>query len=109
MVLPVVGVSVMNAMVSQADSDGLRDGQTTAAVETPTIPDRYDFDPRAADERCPNCGSSFVYHDEDAGLAPTCLVFVCEDHFLRAGGDCPGATIRVYEDGFISRTAFGAE
>ena len=82
---------------------------TPTATDAPTVPDRYQYDPRATGEQCPHCGGAFEFHDEDVALEPTCAIFVCAEHFVTAGGDCPGATIRVYEDGFVSRSAFGAE
>lgn len=91
----------MDAEVTTATSD-----RPTESTDT-TVPNRYPYDPRSDGERCPLCTEPFVYFTEEAALEPTCVVFVCGDHYL-ADGDCPGARIKVYEDGFVSRSVFGS-
>ena len=85
-----------------------RASERGSTVDDADLPSRYAYDPRQADERCGSCAEPFVLYEEDVLLEPTCVVFVCAGHFV-TGGDCPGSTIRVYEDGYVSRIGFGSE
>jgi len=99
MISGILLLSVMSAQLKTWTSVPAEPG-----TETTSLDSRYGYDPRTDGERCPLCDGTFVLFDEETALEPTCAVFVCAHHFL-VDGDCPGTRLKVYDDGFVSRSA----
>ena len=99
-----MGWRVVRSSVMTAEAETHPDPHAEPSLETTDLANRYGYDPRLEGDRCPNCSATFVFHDEETTLEPTCAVFVCDHHYLR-NEDCQGSRIKVYDDGFVSRLA----
>lgn len=50
-----------------------------------------------------------MFHTTEVRYEPTCDIYICENDRVREDGECPGASIKVYSDGVIYRSAFGID
>lgn len=109
MVMPDSRSTVMEVSSPPNESDISVPSNRMDSTDAPSSAGTSSSQEEGINDRCPHCGGRFVFYTTEVRYEPTCDVYICENDRMKNDGECPGASIKVYSDGVIYRSAFGID
>lgn len=109
MVVPVSGSIVMEVSSPANESDASVPANRMESTDAPPSAGTSSPQEDGINDRCPHCGGRFLFDTVKVRYEPTCDIYICENDRKREDGECPGASIKVYSDGVIFRSAYGID